>query len=97
MSSEHKIENHPIKNSKIFENEILNKENIKIEIEEKKESNDNKKYQQPQNKNKKRKIKINKKIDVVNVESWKKYNAENTCEPNPNNSKDTTKCTCNIF
>ena len=89
MSSEHKIENHPVKNSKIFENDIL--------IEEKKESNDNKKDKEQQNKNKKRKIKFNRKIDVVNVESWKKYNAENTCEPNPNNNKDTTKCTCNIF
>ena len=35
-------------------------------------------------------------IEFVEVESWKKYNSENTVEPNINNIK-TIKCTCNIF
>ena len=48
-------------------------------------------------KTKKKKVKFNRKIDVINVECWKKYNSENTVEPNVNNSKDTTKCTCEIF
>lgn len=97
MSTEEKIENHPIKkvSSKIFDNEIINKENIKVDIEENNKKNISKNKKEKNNKNKKKKVKFNKKIDIINVESLKKYNAENTAEPNPN--KDTTKCTCDIF
>ena len=96
MSSENKIKIHPTKksSSKIFENDYINKENIKIELDN--ELIHQKKNNEQLNKNKRKKVKFNKKIDVTSVESWKKFNAENTSEPNTNN-KDTTKCTCVIF
>ena len=99
MSSEIKKEKNCIKktSSKIFENEEINKDNIKINIQEEKSENKNinksKSNKKNDIKNKKKKVKFSKKIDITNVESWKTFNAENTVEPR----KQTTKCTCEIF
>jgi hypothetical protein len=99
MSSEIKKEKNSIKNtsSKIFENEEINKDNIKVNIQEEKSENKNnhksKSNKKNDIKNKKKKVKFSKKIDVTNVESWKAFNAENTVEPR----EPTTKCTCEIF
>ena len=110
MSSQHKNKkesNNKIKKkpSKIFDNDDISKDNIKIYLDTNDLSNDNKNSKNINKNNeenndikaKKKKVKFNRKIDVINVECWKKYNSENTVEPNVNNSKDTTKCTCEIF
>ena len=90
------------KSSELFYNNNISKENIKLELETNDVSNDTKNNKDLNKKTgniiklKKKKVKFNKKIEFIEVESWKKYNSENTVEPNINNKK-TIKCTCNIF
>ncbi len=90
------------KSSELFYNNNISKDNIKLELETNDASNDAKNNKDLNKKTeniiklKKKKVKFNKKIELVEVESWKKYNSENTVEPNIKNKK-TIKCTCNIF